>query len=170
MGCEMADRPVVANLSRRETSKESIIGSENKISLVSRCKGGETPMKPKRRYYSLIDKVYQNDNLYEAWLSVKKNQGSGGIDGVSIAMFEKNVSMNLRELQRLLQQGRYKPDPVKHISSRRKMCQQAVRQIIEPIFEQDFYYYSFGFSCRILGAPSSEYDSTRETWRIRICG
>jgi group II intron reverse transcriptase/maturase len=127
---------------------------------VSSGKGGETPMKPKRRYYSLIDKVYQIENLYEAWLSVKKNQGSGGIDGVSIAMFEKNVSMNLKELQRILQQGRYKPDPVRrHFiekengklrplgipTIRDRVCQQAVRQIIEPIFEQDFYYYSFGF-------------------------
>ncbi|MFC0328542.1 group II intron reverse transcriptase/maturase [Paenibacillus sepulcri] len=117
-------------------------------------------MKPKRRYYTLIDKVYQMDNLYKAWLSVKKNQGSGGIDGVSMAMFGKNVSLNLRELQRLLQQGRYKPDPVRrHFiekengklrplgipTIRDRVCQQAVRQIIEPIFEQDFYYYSFGF-------------------------
>lgn len=117
-------------------------------------------MKPKRRYYSLIDKVYQMDNLYEAWLWVKKNHGSGGIDGVSIEMFEKNVGMNLREIQRLLQQGRYKPDPVmRHYieknngklrplgipTIRDRVCQQAVRQIIEPIFEQDFYYYSFGF-------------------------
>ncbi|MBO9608794.1 MAG: group II intron reverse transcriptase/maturase [Paenibacillaceae bacterium] len=117
-------------------------------------------MKPKRRYYTLIDKVYQMENLHEAWLSVKKNQGSGGIDGVSIAIFEKKVSVNLRELQRLLQQGRYKPDPVRrHFiekengklrplgipTIRDRVCQQAVRQIIEPIFEQDFYYYSFGF-------------------------
>jgi group II intron reverse transcriptase/maturase len=108
----------------------------------------------------LIDKVYQMDNLYEAWLSVRKNQGSGGIDGVSIAMFERNVNMNLREIQRLLKQGRYKPDPVRrHFikkengklrplgipTIRDRVCQQAVRQIIEPIFEQDFYYYSFGF-------------------------
>ncbi|MBW7454736.1 group II intron reverse transcriptase/maturase [Paenibacillus sepulcri] len=91
---------------------------------------------------------------------MKKNQGSGGIDGVSMAMFGKNVSLNLRELQRLLQQGRYKPDPVRrHFiekengklrplgipTIRDRVCQQAVRQIIEPIFEQDFYYYSFGF-------------------------
>jgi hypothetical protein len=47
--------------------------------LVSSGKGGETPMKPKRRYYSLIDKVYQIENLYEAWLEVRKNKGSGGI-------------------------------------------------------------------------------------------
>ncbi len=113
-------------------------------------------MKPKRRYYSLIDKVYQ----MEAWLLVKKNQGSGGIDGVSIAMFEKNIVINLKEIQRLLQQDRYKPDPVRrHFiekengklrplgipTIRDRVCQQAVRQIIEPIFEQDFYYYKFGF-------------------------
>jgi RNA-directed DNA polymerase len=134
--------------------------NENKISLVSSGKGGETPMKPKRQYYSLIDKVYQMDNLYEAWLLVKKNQGSGGIDGVSIAMFEKNININLKEIQRLLQQDRYKPDPVRrHFiekengklrplgipTIRDRVCQQAVRQIIEPIFEQDFYYYSYGF-------------------------
>ncbi|WP_342422724.1 group II intron reverse transcriptase/maturase [Paenibacillus sp. FSL E2-0178] len=117
-------------------------------------------MKPKRRYYSLIDKVYQMNNLHEAWLWVKKNQGSGGVDGVSTLMYEKNVSMNLRELQRLLQQGRYVPDPVRRRfiekengklrplgipTVRDRICQQAVRQIIEPIFEEDFYYYSFGF-------------------------
>lgn len=134
--------------------------SENKTSLVSNGKGGETPMKPKRRYYSLIDKVYQMNNLHEAWLSVKKNQGSGGVDGVSIEMYEKNLHINLRELQRLLQQGRYVPDPVRRRyiekengklrplgipTVRDRVCQQAVRQIIEPIFEEDFYYYSFGF-------------------------
>jgi hypothetical protein len=70
-----------------------MICNENKISLVRRDKGGENTMKPKRQYYTLIDKIYQMENLYKAWLSVKKNQGSGGIDGVSIAMFEKNVDV-----------------------------------------------------------------------------
>jgi len=117
-------------------------------------------MKPKRQYYSLIDKVYKMENLYEAWLKVRKNKGSGGIDGVTIEKFEKNLNLNLGEIQRLLQQNRYEPDPVRrHFikkengklrplgipTIRDRVCQQAVRQIIEPIFEQDFYYYSFGF-------------------------
>ncbi|MFD1903000.1 hypothetical protein ACFSQ7_00900 [Paenibacillus rhizoplanae] len=94
------------------------------------------------------------NNLHEAWLSVKKNQGSGGVDGVSIEMYEKNLHINLRELQRLLQQGRYVPDPVRRRyiekengklrplgipTVRDRICQQAVRQIIEPIFEEDFF-------------------------------
>ena len=70
-------------------------------------------MKQKRRYYSLIDKVYEMENLYEAWLKVKKNKGSGGIDGVTIEMFEKNVNLYLREIQRLLRENRYTPDPVR---------------------------------------------------------
>lgn len=117
-------------------------------------------MKPKRQYYSLIDKVYQMENLYEAWLEVRKNQGSGGVDGITIEAFEKNAGMYLREIQRLLMQGRYEPDPVRRHyiekdngklrplgipTIRDRVCQQAVRQVIEPIFEQDFYYYSFGF-------------------------
>jgi hypothetical protein len=100
------------------------------------------------------------ENLYEAWLEVRKNKGSGGVDGVTIEMFEKNLGMNLREIQRLLQQDRYKPDPVlRHYiekengklkplgipTIRDRVIQQAVRRVIEPIFEQDFYYYSFGF-------------------------
>lgn len=117
-------------------------------------------MKQKRRYYSLIDKVYEMKNLYEAWLKVKKNKGSGGIDGVTIDIFEKHLNRNLREIQRLLMENRYTPDPVRRHyiekengklrplgipTIRERVCQQAVRQIIEPIFEQDFYYYSFGF-------------------------
>ncbi|MFC4766859.1 group II intron reverse transcriptase/maturase [Effusibacillus consociatus] len=117
-------------------------------------------MKPKKRYYTLIDKVYQMDNLYEAWLEVKKNGGSGGVDGVTLETFEKNLGMNLKEIQRLLQQNRYEPDPVlRHYidkengklrplgipAIRDRIIQQAVRRIIEPIFEQDFYTYSFGF-------------------------
>ncbi|WP_212940291.1 hypothetical protein [Paenibacillus antibioticophila] len=43
---------------------------------------------------------------------MKKNKGSGGIDGLTIERFEKNLGTNLREIQRLLQQDRYEPDPV----------------------------------------------------------
>jgi group II intron reverse transcriptase/maturase len=117
-------------------------------------------VKPKRRYYSLIDKVYERKNLYEAWLRVRENKGSGGIDGVTIETFEKNLDINLREIHRLLKENRYKPDPVlRHYikkdngklrplgipTIRDRVIQQAVRQVIEPIFEQDFYPHSYGF-------------------------
>ncbi|GJM78107.1 hypothetical protein HMSSN139_06030 [Paenibacillus sp. HMSSN-139] len=65
-----------------------------------------------RFFVVYIIKHGQMENLYEAWLEVKKNKGSGGIDGLTIERFEKNLGTNLREIQRLLQQDRYEPDPV----------------------------------------------------------
>ena len=38
-----------------------------------------------RRYYSLIDKVYDLRNLYEAWKAVMRNKGAAGVDQVSVA-------------------------------------------------------------------------------------
>jgi RNA-directed DNA polymerase len=114
----------------------------------------------KRKYYSLIDKVYKWSNLFEAWKSVKKNKGSGGIDGITIETFDVYVEQYLREIQRLLKENRYIPDPVLRTyiekdngkmrplgipTIRDRVVQQAVRQIIEPIFEKEFYPHSYGF-------------------------
>lgn len=117
-------------------------------------------MKPKRQYYSLIDKVYQMSNLREAWKEVKKNRGNPGVDGVTVDWFEAQSEMKLQEIQRFLQQGRYQPDPVLRTyiqkdngkwrplgipTIRDRVTQQAIRRIIEPLFEQDFYEHSYGF-------------------------
>lgn len=117
-------------------------------------------MKPKRQYYSLIDKVYDMKNLDAAWQEVKKNKGSGGVDGMSIEAFRKQDWIRLWEIQRLLQENRYEPDPVRRKYIRKdngkwrplgiptirdRIIQQAVRRVIEPLFEQDFYRHSYGF-------------------------
>jgi RNA-directed DNA polymerase len=117
-------------------------------------------LKNKRKYYSLIDKVYQWDNLYNAWLEVKKNKGSGGIDGVTIESFDLQYHQNLLEIQRVIKENRYKPDPVLRTyiekdngkmrplgipTIRDRVIQQSVRRVIEPLFEQTFYQHSYGF-------------------------
>lgn len=117
-------------------------------------------MKPKRRYYSLIDKVYEMSNLREAWKEVKKNRGNPGVDGVTVDWFEVQSEKKLQEIQRFLKQRRYQPDPVLRTyiqkdngkwrplgipTIRDRVTQQAVRRVIEPLFEQDFYEHSYGF-------------------------
>ena len=117
-------------------------------------------MRPKRRYYSIIDKVYRLSNLHEAWDAVKANKGSAGIDGETILWFETQLNQNLVEIQRLLKENRYKAQPVlrhyipKGDGSKRplgiptvrdRVVQQAVRQMIEPLFERNFYRHSYGF-------------------------
>jgi len=95
-----------------------------------------------------------------AWLEVKKNKGSGGVDGITIDIFNINVHQNLWEIQRLLKENRYMPDPVLRTyiekdngkkrplgipTIRDRVVQQAVRRIIEPIYDKDFYQHSYGF-------------------------
>ena len=51
-----------------------------------------------KKVHSLVDKVYRMKNLELAWQKVRENRGAGGIDGVSIEMFEGNLAGNLGKL------------------------------------------------------------------------
>lgn len=116
--------------------------------------------KNKKKHHSLIDKVWNWKNLNEAWKKVKQNKGAGGVDRVSIEAFEANLEQNLNEIQRLLKQDRYVPNPVKRVyipkpdgtkrplgipTIRDRVVQQALKNVIEPIFEPEFLDSSFGY-------------------------
>ncbi len=108
----------------------------------------------------MIDKVWNWRNLNEAWEKVKQNRGAGGIDDVTIDEFERNLEQNLNEIQRLLRQDMYVPKPVKRVyipkpdgkqrplgipTIRDRVVQQALKNVIEPIFEAEFRDSSFGY-------------------------
>jgi RNA-directed DNA polymerase len=114
----------------------------------------------KRRYYSLIDKVYELRNLLEAWKAVKRNKGAAGADRVSLAQFEQNLEANLRRLYQQLREGTYKPPPVRRVyidkadGSKRplgipavadRVVQMAAARVLTPIFEAGFLPCSHGF-------------------------
>ena len=115
----------------------------------------------KMKWYSLIDKVYSLPNLLESWHEVRKNRGAGGVDKESIEEFERNLNQNLKELHRLLKEKRYTPSPVRQVlipkpssgdlrplgipTVRDRVVQQAIRRIIEPIFEVKFKDVSYGY-------------------------
>jgi group II intron reverse transcriptase/maturase len=120
--------------------------------------GVKTPQK--RKWYSLIDKIWALPNMEEAFKEVKKNRGAAGVDGVTIKAFEFGVEDNVQILQRELREKTYKPRPVKRVyipkadgskrplgipTVRDRVVQAAVRRIIEPIFEAKFLDCSFGF-------------------------
>lgn len=66
-----------------------------------------------KKVHSLVDKVYKRKNLELAWEKVRRNGGSGGIDGQSIADFERDLEGNLRRLHGELCTQSYQPQPVK---------------------------------------------------------
>ena len=114
----------------------------------------------KRKWYSLYDKVYALPNLERAWEKVRSKRGAGGIDRQTIASFERKKEQELLELQRLLREKRYRPHPLRRVyipkangeqrplgipTIRDRVVQQALLNILEPIFEPLFHERSYGF-------------------------
>jgi RNA-directed DNA polymerase len=121
-----------------------------------------SPRRSKRKAHSLIDKVYRWENLYQAWRRVRRNKGVHGLDRVTIRMFEADVEKHLREIQRKLKEQRYTPSPVRRVyipkpSQPRKrrplgipivadrIVQQAIFQVVDPLFDHSMSDRSFGF-------------------------
>ena len=116
---------------------------------------------PGYRFYSLYDKVYRMDVLWEAWLKVRANKGSAGIDGVSVAEIEATgAGEYIKSIHEELKAKRYRPQPHRRVwipkangrkrplgipTVKDRVVQQAVRMIIEPIFEAHFSESSYGF-------------------------
>lgn len=57
----------------------------------------------------LFPRICETKTLWQAWGRVKRKGSSGGIDGITIESFEKNLERNLKEISELLQTGRYIP-------------------------------------------------------------
>jgi RNA-directed DNA polymerase len=70
---------------------------------------------PKRRFHALYDKMYRMDILWEAWLRVKRNRGSGGVDGITIdhIIKEYGEARLVKEIHVQLVEGTYRPKPVR---------------------------------------------------------
>jgi RNA-directed DNA polymerase len=114
-----------------------------------------------RRFHALYDRIYRDDILWEAWERVRANRGAAGIDKVTVTMIEEHgVHEFLGELARDLRAGRYRPSLVRRVEIpkpdgrkrplgipivRDRVCQQACKVVLEPIFEADFLPVSFGF-------------------------
>ncbi|HYG59379.1 MAG TPA: group II intron reverse transcriptase/maturase, partial [Symbiobacteriaceae bacterium] len=114
-----------------------------------------------RRYHALYDKVYRWDVLQRAWEKVKKNGGAAGVDGQTIKEIEEyGVRLFLFEIQKILQEGTYRPLPARRRyipksdgrkrplgipAVRDRVVQMATKIVIEPIFEADFLDCSYGF-------------------------
>jgi group II intron reverse transcriptase/maturase len=115
-----------------------------------------------RRFHQLYDKVYRMDILEEAWKTVKRNKGVGGIDEVEIQdIVEHGEGKYLQELHELLKDThKYHPRKIKRVyipkpsggdrplgipTIKDRIVQTATKFLLEPIFEADFLDCSYGF-------------------------
>jgi group II intron reverse transcriptase/maturase len=114
-----------------------------------------------RQTDKLMEKIINRQNLYEAYKRVKANKGAGGVDGMQVDELLPYLQQHADEVIQQLQEGKYKPNPVRRVEIPKeekgkvrklgiptvvdRMIQQAVAQVISPLFEVQFHENSYGF-------------------------
>ena len=109
---------------------------------------------------SLLDRVLEKRNLYNAYKQVFANKGAAGIDGMSVNELLPWLMENVNELIDCIKAGKYTPKPVLRIEIPKpdggvrllgiptvvdRLIQQAIAQVLTPIYESQFSDYSYGF-------------------------
>ena len=108
----------------------------------------------------LMDAVCERGNLMLAYQRVVKNKGAAGVDDIGIAEFKDHLKQHWPTIKAKLLAGEYRPSPVRRVDIPKpqggvrtlgiptltdRLIQQALHQVLSPIFEADFSESSYGF-------------------------
>ena len=109
---------------------------------------------------NLMEQIVDQSNMEHAWKKVRSNRGAPGPDGITIEQFPDTQRDAWAQLRQQLLEGTYRPSPARRKSIPKpdgstrdlgipnvidRVIQQAVLQILTPIFDPDFSTSSFGF-------------------------
>jgi len=116
-----------------------------------------------RQKDGMLEKILSPDNLNQAYKRVKSNKGSGGVDKMTVDQLLGYLRLNGKELVRSIYAGKYHPQPVRRVEIPKdngkmrklgiptvvdRLIQQAIAQVLTPIYERQFSDGSFGFRPR----------------------
>ncbi|MGP4042643.1 group II intron reverse transcriptase/maturase, partial [Gracilibacillus sp. D59] len=111
----------------------------------------------------LLDKILDEDNLNKSIKQVKRNKGAAGVDGMTIDDLEPHWNVHQREIVWQIRQRKYQPHPVLRVEIPKanggvrllgiptvvdRVIQQAMAQILTPLFDHQFSENSYGFRPR----------------------
>lgn len=112
------------------------------------------------RGYELLERILSRDNLNQAYKQVKRNKGAHGVDGMKVEHLLQYLKDNGEELKEVVLEGKYHPNPVRRVEIPKdngtmrtlgiptavdRVLQQAMTQVLSPIFEPQFVETSYGF-------------------------
>jgi retron-type reverse transcriptase len=128
----------------------------------------------------LLERVVESGNLKRAWRQVKRNGGGKGVDGRSIAATARYLRTAWPGIRQALLEETYTPYPVRRVEipkpggGMRKLgvptvvdslIQQAVCQVLVPIFDPGFSAFSYGFR-----PNRSAHDAVRQAREFQQAG
>lgn len=135
----------------------------------------------------LLEKILDDKNLYNAYKQVYKNKGASGVDGVTVEELGVYLFQHKEEIKEQIRNLKYKPSPVRRVEipkengKKRKLgiptavdrvIQQAIVQVITPLFEPQFSETSYGFrpnrSCEMAIIKALEYFNDGYDWIVDI--
>ena len=135
----------------------------------------------------IITKILERDNLNLAFKNVKANKGASGIDELSIEETEKFIKEHKNQIVWQLYNRKYQPQPVRRVEIPKanggvrklgiptvldRVIQQAMVQVLSPIFEPYFSEYSYGFRpnrcCQMAIIKALEYFNDGYDWIVDI--
>lgn len=107
-----------------------------------------------------MEQILSKENLNAAYLQVVRNKGAAGVDGMTVEELGAYLSENGESIREQLRTRKYKPQPVRRVEIPKpdggvrnlgvptvvdRFVQQAVAQVLTPIFEEQFHDHSYGF-------------------------
>ena len=135
----------------------------------------------------LMEAVCEPANIQRAVKQVMSNRGSAGVDGMGVKQLPKYLSRQWPALQEQLLSGRYVPQPLKRVEVPKpgggvrklgiptvvdRMIQQALLQVLQPVWDATFSEHSFGFrpgrSAHQAVAQAKEYIGAGYGWVVDI--
>lgn len=108
----------------------------------------------------MMEQLLSRDNLILALKRVERNKGSHGVDGMSVKSLRAHVMEHWHDIRRSMETGTYQPKPVRRVEIPKpnggvrqlgiptvtdRFIQQAIAQVVTPIFDPDFSEHSYGF-------------------------
>ena len=135
----------------------------------------------------LLEQILSPENMSEAVKRVYRNKGAAGVDGVTVEELSGYIKVHWGEIEQTIRERRYRPQPVKRVEIPKdnggvrklgiptvidRTIEQAITQVIGPIFEEYFSEHSYGFrpgrNCEQAVRELLEYLNGGYTWIVDI--
>jgi len=107
-----------------------------------------------------MEQILSKDNLNTAYLQVVRNKGAEGVDGMKYTELREHLAKNGEIIREQLRTRKYEPQPVRRVEIPKpdggvrnlgvptvtdRFVQQAIAQVLTPIYEEQFHDHSYGF-------------------------